>query len=194
MSTWDLSLRADDMKLLLHVCCGPCMTSFDRFFKENGIEYTGFFYNPNIHPYKEFIKRMDALREYTDALGLEVAYDPQFMQAKWEHEFEGIPAAQRCALCYRQRLGRTAWYAARNGFTHFTSTLLISPYQDHGLITSIGLKAAEEYGIGFYYKDFREFFREGQSIAREEGIYRQKYCGCIYSFKESKFKDKITWD
>lgn len=182
------------MKVLLHVCCGPCMTSFDKFFKKKGIEYSAFFYNPNIHPYKEYLKRYKTLEEYASRIGIELKHKDSFQQSKWEIEFSGIPAKERCKNCYTKRLMETAGYAAVNGFTHFSSTLLISPYQNHEMLINIGESAAKKFNMGFYYQDFREFFRDGQNIAREEGLYRQKYCGCIYSYKESKFIDKISWD
>lgn len=182
------------MKVLLHACCGPCMTAFDKYFREKGIEYGVFFYNPNIHPYKEYIKRFETLKMYTDRVGVELIAEHSFRQHLWENEFNGLDAGKRCRKCYETRLGHAAEAALENGFTHFATTLLISPYQNHEMIREIAEKAAEEFGVGLYYKDFREYFREGQNIAREEELYRQKYCGCIYSYNESRFKEKIKWD
>jgi predicted adenine nucleotide alpha hydrolase (AANH) superfamily ATPase len=170
------------------------MTSFDEYFKKHKIEYSAFFYNPNIHPYKEYLKRFETLKEYSKVIGIELIHDASFMQFKWENEYKSMPQAERCGKCYERRLIRTAERASIEGFSHFSSTLLISPYQNHELLIDIGGKAAERYGIGLYYRDFREYFRDGQNMAREEGLYRQKYCGCIYSYNESKFKDKIKWD
>lgn len=188
------STAVSDMKLLLHVCCGPCMTSFDKYFKDKDIEYSALFYNPNIHPYKEYLRRYKTLKEYAAKINIELIHKNSFMQSKWEYDYNGMPAAKRCAKCYMQRLRTTASIAAEKGFTHFTSTLLISPYQNHELMIEIGNEAAIKYGVDLFYDDFREYFREGQSIARDEGLYRQKYCGCIYSYRESKFIDKINWD
>lgn len=182
------------MNVLLHICCGPCLAAFNSYFKAEGIEYSGFFYNPNIHPYAEFARRMATLKEYAGELGLEVIYDPQFDQMAWEKNFKNTPAEKRCAYCYARRLDRTAREAASRNFTHFTTTLLISPYQDHDFIVKTAEEAAKRHGVEFYYHDFRTMFREGQAMAREAGIYRQKYCGCIYSYRESKFRDKISWD
>ncbi len=170
------------------------MTSFDKFFKDKNVQYSAFFYNPNIHPYKEYKRRYKTLEEYADKIGIELIHDISFQQFKWEHEYSGMPSDERCNNCYAQRLSATARKAKELDFTHFTSTLLISPYQNHEMMIGIGEKSAEEFNVGFYYKDFREYFRDGQNIAREEGLYRQKYCGCIYSYNESKFKDKITWE
>jgi len=170
------------------------MTSFDKYFREKEIPYSAFFYNPNIHPYKEYLKRLSALTEYAKKIDVELIHNMSFLQSKWEIEYSAIPASERCAKCYEQRLSETARTAAEKGYSHFTSTLLISPYQNHELMIEIGRAAAAKYGVELYYADFREYFREGQNIAREEGLYRQKYCGCIYSYEESKYKDKITWD
>ncbi|MFO7611872.1 MAG: epoxyqueuosine reductase QueH [Clostridia bacterium] len=182
------------MKLLLHVCCGPCLAAFDEYFKENKIKYSGYFYNPNIHPYMENIRRMKTFREYAAGLNLEVIIDPQFDQSTWENELKLLTAAERCAYCYKRRIESCAKTAGEKGFTHFTTTLLISPYQDHDMIIETGKLAEEKFGVKFYYNDFRTLYRHGQDIAGEAGIYRQKYCGCIYSYNDSKFRDKIKWD
>jgi hypothetical protein len=170
------------------------MTSFDKYFKERDIEYSAFFYNPNIHPYKEYIKRCNTLKKYAEDIGVALIRDISFMQSRWENEYRDLPQSARCLKCYEQRIWKTAERASKEGFTHFSSTLLISPYQDHEMIVSIAEKAAKEFGVKLYYRDFREYFRDGQNIAREEGLYRQKYCGCIYSFNDSKFRDKIKWE
>lgn len=194
MSTSAWNSKGNRMKVLLHVCCGPCMTSFDKYFKEKDVSYSAFFYNPNIHPYKEYKLRFNTLEDYASKIGIELIHGISFQQSKWEQEYSGMPNEERCRNCYIQRLFETARIATEKGFTHFSSTLLISPYQNHELIVQIGESAAEKFGVSFYYKDFREFFRDGQNIAREEGLYRQKYCGCIYSYNESKFREKISWD
>ena len=182
------------MKLLLHTCCGPCMTAFNEFFIEKGIDYSAYFYNPNIQPYKEYLRRRKTLEDYSLKTGVALFIDESFMQHKWENEFADIPASERCGLCYRIRIGAASRFAASQGFSHFTTTLLISPYQNHNLIKEICTEEARKSGGGFYYEDFRVMFREGQNIAREEGLYRQKYCGCVYSLADSKFRDKINWD
>lgn len=182
------------MNLLLHVCCGPCMISFDKYFKEMDIAYSVLFYNPNIHPYKEYLKRFNTLKEYTDRINVSLIHEISFQQVKWELKFSSLEKSKRCENCYRQRLEKTALIAAEKGFTHFTTTLLVSPYQNHEMLIKIGREAAKKFGIEFYYYDFRKLFREGQNTAREENLYRQKYCGCIYSYNESKFKDTISWE
>ena len=95
----------------------------------------------------------------------------------------------RCGYCYRCRMEATAKYAAENGYSAFTTSLLISPYQDHEAICAIARKAAADYGVEFLYRDFRPLFRDGQDFAREHGMYMQKYCGCIYS-EEDRYKKR----
>ncbi|MBN2558082.1 MAG: epoxyqueuosine reductase QueH [Clostridia bacterium] len=182
------------MKLLLHVCCGPCLAAFDEYFKQKGIQYSGYFYNPNIHPYLENTRRMRTFMEYAAGLGLETIVDPQFDLATWENKLGSLSDSERCAYCYKRRIEACAKTAAANGFTHFTTTLLISPYQDHDMLRETGMRAGEKFRVEFYYHDFRELYRHGQDIAREAGIYRQKYCGCIYSYNDSRFREKIKWD
>ncbi|HOJ12221.1 MAG TPA: epoxyqueuosine reductase QueH, partial [Clostridiales bacterium] len=108
-----------------------------------------------------------------------VHYRDDFQQKTWE-EFEG-PGEERCAMCYTIRLDKAASFAKEHGFDAFTTTLLISPYQKHDLIKELGEKLADKYKIQFYYRDFRPGFRKGQQQAKELGLYRQKYCGCIIS-------------
>jgi len=182
------------VNVLLHVCCGPCMTSFDKIFKDRGIPYSAYFYNPNIHPYQEYLRRRDTFRSYAEKCKVPAIIEESFMQHRWEEKYKGLDAAERCKKCYELRIGHTAQAASINKFTHFTTTLLISPYQNHEMICGICEKAAKENNVKFYYEDFRPLFREGQNEARKLELYRQKYCGCIYSYESSKFRDKISWD
>lgn len=170
------------MKLLMHMCCAPCSTYPLSFFRKNGIDVTGFFYNPNIHPIDEFERRLNTVREFAQMVNLNVEYIPGYMEEVWTN-YKGEDNS-RCKMCYSIRLDKAACYAASNGFDAFTTSLLVSPYQNHELIKELGEKFALKYGIKFYYEDFRPFFREGQAIAKEMNLYRQKYCGCIVSFNE----------
>ena len=99
----------------------------------------------------------------------------------------------RCQYCYACRLGRTARYAAQNGFTHFSTTLLVSPYQDHEGIVQAAQRYAAQYGVEFLYRDFRPNFREGNRRARELGFYMQKYCGCVFS-EQDRYQKQIDRD
>jgi predicted adenine nucleotide alpha hydrolase (AANH) superfamily ATPase len=133
----------------------------------NGFALTGFFYNPNIQPREEYERRWQAMNQFSEAVGLEMIYQP-----------EPRSLAGSCSDCYRTRLRATAQKARELGFSFFTTTLLISPYQQHDLIKRLGEEASAEFKVEFYYQDFRPLFRQGQNTAREMNLYMQKYCGC----------------
>lgn len=171
------------MKLLLHICCGPCSLKVIDMLQEDGIyNIQGYFFNPNIHPRDEFAKRLQSTSQACAFKRIALNISDEYDQESWQN-FEGENAS-RCEMCYRRRIEATAKFAAENGFTHFTTTLFVSPYQNHELMIDICNEMAEKYGVGFYYKDFRPGFREGQQQARDIGMYRQKYCGCIVSYNE----------
>lgn len=169
------------MKLLLHTCCAPCLIYPLERLRQNGFEVTGFFYNPNIHPFSEYKNRRQAVEELKKDLGMEIVY-PEYHP---EEFFEAVnlkeATPQRCVLCWSLRLKRSAQQAKEKGFNAFASTLLVSPYQDQGKLKEIGEGIAAEIGIEFYYEDFRTGFKKAHAEAKAKGIYCQKYCGCIYS-------------
>ena len=167
------------MKLLMHMCCAPCSVYPLGVLQEQGAETEGFFYNPNIHPAEEHQRRMENVRILSELKNLKVHYSDAFRQELWEN-FEG-PEAARCEMCYGMRLDKAAAFAAEKGFEAFTTSLLVSPYQKHELIKKLGEKYAARHGVDFLYMDFRPGFRRGQQEAKELGLYRQKYCGCIKS-------------
>jgi len=169
------------MKLLMHMCCAPCSVFPLSQFRQEGIEPDGVFFNPNIHPVEEFQKRKLTVEQFAAIKGIKVKYFDDFRQPDWEN-FNG-PGEERCAMCYSIRLEKTAELAATGGYDAFTTSLLVSPYQKHDLIKELGEKYAARYGVGFLYRDFRPGFRKGQQEARELGLYRQKYCGCIISLR-----------
>jgi len=178
------------MKLLLHICCAPCTIHPFASLKERDFDsVTGFYYNPNIHPYTEYKNRRSTLEEYSKNHKVDVIfhkYDIEnFFRRVSGHEELGV----RCAVCWRLRLEETARYASKNAFTHFTTTLLVSPYQDKEAIRAIGDEAAAKYGVEFVYEDFTGGFEAAQDKAKEENLYRQKYCGCVYSERE-RFEKK----
>ena len=176
------------MKLLLHICCAPCSIMCIETLRGEGIEPVGFWDNPNIHPFTEFRMRRNTLVDYAKEIGLSLVVEGgyglrPFLEAVGG-DFDG-----RCPVCYRLRMRSAARYAAENGFTHFTTTLLISPYQNHELLAQTAREAAEEFGVSFLYRDFRPSFREGQDRARAMGLYMQKYCGCIFS-EEDRYRKR----
>jgi len=174
-------------KLLIHSCCGPCSVSCFEYLKDQRIDFSSYFYNPNIHPWKEYEARFDSWRMLCNKVNIEAIGEPDYPLENWLSAVSGEPA-NRCSFCYESRLQQTAIKAKELGFTAFTTTLLISPYQNHDLICQLARQFAESLGLDFYYYDFRPFFRQGQNKAKELGLYRQKYCGCIYSEKERYLK------
>ena len=157
-----------------------------------GIEPVSFWYNPNIHPYQEYRARREALREYASAIGMELIVREDYGLRSFVRAV-AADIEHRCSYCYTTRMAETARFAAEHGFTHFTTTLLVSPYQDHGGICAAAERLAKEYGVAFLYRDFRPGFREGQAKARETGLYMQKYCGCVFS-EEDRYAKQIKKD
>ncbi len=176
-------------RLLLHICCGPCSTYSIKRLREQGFDVTGFWYNPNIHPFAEHERRRECIREYARDVALPVleweGYEmPAYFRAVAGREAPG----ERCAICYRLRLERTAEVAQQNGFNAFSTTLLISPYQQQALIRSIGEDLAAPRGLEFYFENLRRGWSERGHMAREHHLYEQRYCGCIYSEWEAAEK------
>ena len=171
------------MKILLHICCANCAIYPLERIRERGDEVTGYSFNPNIHPYQEYQKRLASLKEYAEAVGLEVIYRDEYLLEEFlrnvSHRVE-----ERCQYCYTVRLEATAREAKKNAFDQFSTTLLQSNHQNHLLIKETGYRLAEEVGIPFYYEDFRKGWKRGVEVSRAMGLYRQQYCGCIYSEKD----------
>ena len=183
----------DGKRVLLHVCCAPCATFTAQYLREQGADVTGFWYNPNIHPYSEHERRRETLRQYAEDIDLPVTWEPgyempDFLRAVCAQEQQG----ERCLVCYRMRLERAARVAAERGFDALTTTLLISPYQDLDAIEAIGREVAEAYGIEFYFENLRRGFREHHHMAREHDLYQQHYCGCVYSEWEALDREATT--
>ncbi len=174
---------------LLHCCCGPCACGAIDAFSERNKDFTAYFYNPNIHPYKEYQARRDSFIELMRQQNIEYILNDSYPLESWLAEVSSDPQ-NRCAYCYRSRLENTAKTAAEKGFESFSTTLLISPYQNHQLLIETGENAASKYGVKFDYIDLRSYFRNGQNTARAAGLYMQKYCGCIYSEKERYLNKK----
>ena len=173
------------MQILVHVCCAPCFTYPHKRLLEEGHDITALFYNPNIHPYSEYKNRLDSLEKYAEMKATKVIYKNYDM----ENYLRGaLESDERCRFCYTYRLAEAAKTAAQLGFDAFTTTLLISPFQKHEMLAKVGKKTADEYGIEFFYEDFREGYRESREIAKALGLYMQKYCGCIFSEKERYLK------
>ena len=177
------------MKTLLHICCAPCANQPIDVLRTDGFEVAGFWYNPNIHPFTEYRSRRDCLREYAQTIELPLIERNDYALRPFIREVSD-DIAGRCVKCYEMRLFETARQAKALGFDSFTSSLFISPYQNHELMRETAERAAAEYGVEFLYRDFRPYFRDGQAKARELGFYMQKYCGCVFSEEERYIKSK----
>jgi predicted adenine nucleotide alpha hydrolase (AANH) superfamily ATPase len=187
------------MNILLHTCCSNCAIYPFKIVASEGHSFTGLWFNPNIHPFEEYNARLQSLKKLSDMWSI----DMLFLEDYGTEEYFGmfglsdnlagtkdiiaidpklIPRhPERCRRCYELRLGRTAEEASRKGFDAFSTTLLISPYQDFEQIEATGKELADRYNVEFFLKDFRPYFRDAMASAKELGLYRQKYCGCIFS-------------
>ena len=177
------------MKLLLHICCAPCSVACVKQLRGEGIEPVGYWYNPNIHPFTEYRSRRNCLVDYAKSINMELVVENEYGL----RPFVQAVAANidnRCGYCYASRLAKTAEYAAEHGFDAFCTTLTVSPYQNTPLIFETGEKLAQKFGVKFAPCDFSPHFREGQTEARELGMYMQKYCGCIFSEEDRYCKKK----
>ena len=177
-------------KILLHCCCAPCSLSCIDPLRDEGAHITTFWYNPNIHPFKEYEARRDCLVNFMAEQKIPLVVKEDYGLREFVRNVaENIDS--RCEYCYSVRLEQTAKYAKENGFDGFTSTLFSSLYQNHEMMVKRAEELAEKYGIEFYYRDFRPNFREGNQKAREKGFYMQKYCGCIFS-EEDRYQKQIN--
>jgi hypothetical protein len=172
------------MKILVHLCCGPCAITSIQTLTGAGMEVTGLYYNPNIHPLTEYLRRREGVAEVAARLGIPVIYKDDEYDPKVYFRAVTFREPNRCLPCYALRLERTLAIARRGGFDLFTTTLLYSKFQKHEQIRSLGQDLAEGSGVGFHYEDFRLGWSEGIDLSRQWGIYRQQYCGCLYSETE----------
>lgn len=177
------------MKLLLHSCCGPCACYPSEELTKKGIDFSLYYFNPNIHPYKEFKKRMAAISTLAQKKDYDLIIDKSYSLEDCIKGMVNEPTV-RCAFCYRMRLKMAAKFAAEHGYDAISTTLLYSPYQRHALIAKTAEEAAEEFGITFYYADWRPFYQEGIDISLELGLYRQQYCGCVFSERDRYMERK----
>ena len=167
-------------RLLLHVCCASCLAGLFERLRGMDVKATGYFYNPNIHPLLEFRRRMKAIKVLQESENFPIVYDERYGLKEFLKKVD-FEKQDRCCGCYTLRLTRTAEYARDNGYDSFTSTLLISHQQDNEILRSVGEKIEAESGLQFYYEDFRQLQPKGLEIAKRRSLYRQQYCGCIFS-------------
>jgi len=171
------------MKILLNICCGPCAIYPVEQLRQQYDMVMGFFYPHNIHPYTECLRRRHTLEEYAADVDLRVIYQEGYNLEKFLRAM-AFRESRRCLACYHDRLRATALLAKRGKFDAFTTTLLYSKFQRHDDIHDIGLSLAKRVGVPFYYEDFRTGWKQGIEASKQRGMYRQQYCGCIYSEKE----------
>jgi len=183
------------MKILLHMCCSNCSLYPVRLLRSEKHSIAGFWFNPNIHPLDEYNLRLDSLKRLAGEWKFEVRYTEHYSPEEYFQMFNilktgsNVPLSpERCKSCYQLRLEKTAQHAKKEGFDAFSTTLLISPYQDFEQIVSAGNELADKYNIQFHLRDYRPYFREAMALSKEMGLYRQKYCGCIFSREERKIK------
>ena len=170
------------MKLLLHACCGPCACYPTEKLTQDGVDFAIFWYNPNIHPYKEFKHRLATLRDFCHSEDYQLYIDKNY-------PLEATVGAMmkeecRCLACYKIRLRRVAYFAKDHRYDAFSTTLLVSPYQKHDLIRKVALEAAQEFDIPFHYEDWRVGYQKGVERSLALGLYRQQYCGCVFSERD----------
>lgn len=179
------------MKILLHTCCAPCTIYPIQILQEKQMDVMGYFFKSNIHPYTECMKRLETLETYAQSIGLRLIIQEEY---ELEHFLQNAAfrESDRCRFCYHWRLRSTALLAKRGKFDCFSSTLLYSRYQDHEQIRTIGESIGKSVGVRFFYHDFREGWKQGVTESKRLGMYRQQYCGCIYSEKDRYYRKPAT--
>lgn len=174
-------------KLLLHACCAPCSSAVLELLRD-AFDITIFFYNPNIYPKEEYDKRLAEFAKLGNYPLIEGPYSPDAFYEDILGMEELPEGSHRCFTCYEIRLEETAKVAAQNNFDFFTTTLSISPYKNAEKINEIGLALEDDYGVSFLYSNFKknDGYKRSIELCKELGIYRQSYCGCIFSYEDMR--------
>lgn len=178
-------------KILMHVCCGPCAEWPVAALRAEGFDVDAYFYNPNIHPQAELDKRLENMRRMAELHKIKLYEDSESREEHWRSMGQ-LNKSTHCRVCYAMRLNQAARFAKEHGYQYLTTSLQVSPYQDQNIVKDIATKACQYNDIEFIERGFSESYREGQEMAKSDALYRQKYCGCIYSLNESnpKYKKK----
>ncbi|MFH1621603.1 MAG: epoxyqueuosine reductase QueH [Candidatus Omnitrophota bacterium] len=171
-------------RLLLHICCGPCAIYPFSDLVKAGFEVEGFFYNPNIQPDSEHLKREKATKDFEKIFNAKVHFSSYQKREYLDCIRETKDKTSRCRSCFKLRLKATHQFALENKFDFFTTTLLVSPYQDQKVIEQIGDNVSKGSKTQFLFRDFRPGFRQAHVKAKELNLYCQKYCGCLSSLEE----------
>ena len=178
------------MKLLMHACCGPCSIYPIEVLRKEGIEPDIYWFNPNIHPYKEYENRLNALKELSNIMNFNLIIEDNYGLDEFCKNVSNRIESRCIEYCYPVRLRKLFEYAKENGYDAVSTTLLYSIYQKHDFIKKLCEDLSKEFGIEFLYRDFRSGFWEGHKKAKEEELYMQKYCGCIFSEEDRYLKKK----
>jgi epoxyqueuosine reductase len=176
-------------KVLIHICCAHCGAYTVKYWRHQGYEPTGFWYNPNIHPYTEHQSRREAVEKLAQQTNIPLVISEGYDMPEYFRRVAG-QETERCGHCFDIRLSKTAAAAKEKGFDGFTTTLLISPHQKHELIKETGDRVAGETGVPFFYADLRKRYSDSRHITKPMDLYRQQYCGCIYSEVERYTEEK----
>ncbi|MDO3379206.1 epoxyqueuosine reductase QueH [Geoalkalibacter halelectricus] len=171
------------MNILLHICCANCAIYPLEVLRARNLRVHGYFFNHNIHPYQEYSRRLQAVRHWAAATNLDVTYRDEYRLEEFLAQVAAAPE-KRCDYCYRSRLEETARAAAEQGFAAFSTSLLYSRYQQHDHLRELGEQVGRRHGVKFHYDDFRVGWQQGIQASKALGLYRQQYCGCIYSEKD----------
>ncbi|MBI2860302.1 MAG: epoxyqueuosine reductase QueH [Chloroflexi bacterium] len=166
--------------ILVHCCCAHCAAYTLDYWRQQGHEVSGFWYNPNIHPFMEHQRRLEGMKALVEGMGLPFIVEEGYDMVEYFRRVVGNEAG-RCRHCFDLRLSRTAGAARERGFDAFTTTLLISPQQKHDLIREAGERQAAEQGVAFLYADLRKRYSDSRRLTKPMDIHRQQYCGCVYS-------------
>ncbi len=175
------------MKLLMHICCSNCSLYPLQDFLSRGVDIKGFWFNPNIHPYTEYTSRLASVEKLQRLWNLDIEYADEYLLDDFLAKVAG-KGKERCYYCYSMRLEKTALAARKMRLDGFTTSLLASPYQKFDMIISIGEETGRRHGVPFHVRDVRQGWGVSKGLALELGLYRQKYCGCIYSEMERYLK------
>jgi predicted adenine nucleotide alpha hydrolase (AANH) superfamily ATPase len=197
------------MNILLHICCSNCATYPVRLIRQDNHNLAGFWFNPNIQPFDEYRSRFDSAQDLAGRWHFDLFGDEEYTPGEYFRMFnidesgdldgdvydvgrrQKPERPDRCRRCYELRLEKTAREASVRGFEAFSTTLLISPYQDYDQIMTTGREVAGRYDLIFFQRDFRPCFRDAGKLAAELGLYRQKYCGCMFS-RDERDRNKKT--
>lgn len=186
-----LKLDNDAKRLLLHSCCAPCSGDIMERLVQSGIDYTIFFYNPNIHPLKEYEIRKDENKRFADKHHIEFI-DADYDRDEWFRRAKGMEwepeRGVRCTMCFDMRFERTALYAHEHDFSVFTSSLAISRWKNMEQINDCGVRAAAKYPhLSYWTFNWRKGGGSARMIevSKREQFYQQEYCGCVYSLRDS---------